>query len=165
VVPGSVMGDKVVVRYLRVEAPEITFEGSLTGKNNLSDLLANVQGTEKKQPQTKEEAKAQTKKLQVDEFRITGAKVHASVKELGQTVTVTLPEIRLTGLGQGPEGITPAELTSKALNAITTETIKAVGGAAANIGKEAIGGVKNLGTNAVGNLEKGVKDLFKKKQP
>jgi uncharacterized protein involved in outer membrane biogenesis len=161
VVPTSVMGDKVVVRYVRVESPEITFEGSLTGDNNLSKILENVQGTEKKKPETKEETKAQTRKLQVDDFLISGAKVRASV--VGQTITVPLPEIHLTGLGQGPEGITPAELISKVLTAVTKETIQAVGNAAANVGKEAIGGVKSIGTNAVGTFEKGVKGFFNKK--
>jgi hypothetical protein len=161
VVPGSVTADKVIIRYVKVVAPEITFEGSLTGENNLSKILANVQGTEKKKPETKEEAKGQTRKLQVDDFLLSGARVHASL--LGQTLSVTIPDIHFTALGQGPEGITPAELTSKVLNAITKETIQALSSAAGNMGKEAIGSAKGIGTNAVGTLEKGVKGLFNKK--
>src|SRR2546428_4088038 len=45
--PGSVFSDKVVVRSVKVLAPEITFEGTLGG-NNLSKLLANIRGTEEK---------------------------------------------------------------------------------------------------------------------
>jgi hypothetical protein len=161
VVPSSITGDKVIVRYIKVEAPEITFEGSLTGENNLSKILSNVQGTEKKKPETKEEAKGQTRKLQIDDFLISGAKVRASL--LGQTLAVTIPDIHFTALGQGADGITPAELTSKVLNAVTKETIQALSGAAGNIGKEAIGSAKAIGTNAVGTLEKGVKGLFNKK--
>src|SRR5438445_13352703 len=42
VAPGSVFSDKVHVKEIRVQAPEITFEGGLKG-NNLSKLLDNVQ--------------------------------------------------------------------------------------------------------------------------
>src|SRR2546429_10000506 len=51
--PRSVFSDKVHVKEVRVEAPEITFEGGLKG-NNLSRLLDNVQaatgGSEKASP-------------------------------------------------------------------------------------------------------------------
>src|SRR5262245_23260349 len=39
--PGSLLSDKIVVKSIRVEAPEITFEGGLGG-NNLSKILDNV---------------------------------------------------------------------------------------------------------------------------
>ncbi|HUR47033.1 MAG TPA: hypothetical protein VMZ27_14235 [Candidatus Saccharimonadales bacterium] len=162
VVPKSVMGDKVVIRYVKVVSPEINFEGSPLGENNLSKLLANVQGTEKKQPETKEEAKSKTKKLQVDDFLITGAKVNVNASVLGkqQAMNLTIPEIHLTNLGQGPEGITPAELMSKVLSEVTAKTLAAVTASAGNIGKEVLGGVT---TNATETLQKGVKDFFKKK--
>ncbi len=167
VVPSSVMSEKVVVRSIRVEAPEITFEGALTGENNLGKLLKNVEGTEEKAPATKEEAKGKSKKMQVDDFLISGAKLHVSATIMGgQAYTVTLPEIHFSNLGQGPEGITATELTRKILDAVKVEALKAASGAAANIGKEAIGAVKGMATNTTGTLEKnlkGVGDLFKKK--
>ena len=43
--PGSIMGDKVVIRYVRVETPEINFEGSPLGENNLSKLLHKHRGS------------------------------------------------------------------------------------------------------------------------
>ena len=43
--PGSLFSDKVVVRHVRVEGPEITFEGSLGTANNLSKILDNVKET------------------------------------------------------------------------------------------------------------------------
>ena len=166
VVPKSVIGDKVIVRSVKVVSPEITFEGSLSG-NNLTKILENVQGTEAKpQPQTKEETKAKTRKLQVDDFLISGGKVHVSATLLGgKSATVPLPEIHLSNLGQGPEGITPAELVSKVLKEVTDATLKAVSAAIGNVGKEMTEGVKNLGTGTVdqvGKSVKGIGDLFKK---
>ncbi|HEY0454728.1 MAG TPA: hypothetical protein VGE41_00015 [Verrucomicrobiae bacterium] len=163
VVPKSVFGDKVIIRYVKVEAPEITFEGSLAG-NNISKILANVRGTQDKKPETKEEAKAQSRKLQVDDFLITNAKVHVSASVLGgQSATLTLPEIHLSNLGQGPEGITPAELSTKVMDLVTSETLKAVTSSLENMGKGAVGIIKNAGTNTVDKLQKGVGDFFKKK--
>src|ERR1043166_3801208 len=40
--PGSVLADKVVIKSVLVEAPEITFETDLKG-NNLSKILSNLQ--------------------------------------------------------------------------------------------------------------------------
>src|SRR5437899_9199307 len=76
--PKSVMSDKVIVHSVKVLSPEITFEGNLTG-NNLKKLLDNIQGTSEKDKQaTTKEEKSSQKKLQVDDFLITGTKVHLS---------------------------------------------------------------------------------------
>src|SRR5687768_334798 len=114
IVPGSVLNEKKHIRSIKVEGPEITYETDLRG-SNLGKLLDNVGGSaeqDKKAP-TKDQQTSKTK-LQVDEFVITGAKVHVNASVLGLQGTayqeaIPLPEIRLKDLGQGPEGITPAE--------------------------------------------------------
>src|SRR5215813_13212167 len=91
--PRSILSDKVVIKSINIQAPEITFETDLKA-NNLSKIVANLQaatggGETPKSgatPQPKE-AKA-GKKLQVDDFLITGGKIHVSVTALaGQTAT------------------------------------------------------------------------------
>src|SRR5215468_317578 len=42
--PGSVLGDKVIIKSIAVHAPEITFETDLK-QNNLSKIVANLQAT------------------------------------------------------------------------------------------------------------------------
>ena len=87
--------------------------------------------------------------------------MHVTAAMVGST-TVPLPEIHLTNLGQGPDGITPAELAEKILRAVVDATVKTV---VANAGKLPEAG-KALGTGAVDELKKagsGVSDLFKKK--
>jgi len=167
--PGSLLSDKIVVKSIRVEAPEITFEGGLTG-NNLNQILDNVndsvggadQGA--KEPTTKEPAPKEekpAKKLQVDDFLITGAKVKVSLKGTGGfAAPVILPDIHFTNLGDGPEGITPAELTKKVLAEVTQGAVKAAAGAVTDIGKGAVEEV----TKDVGKATKGITDLFKKKK-
>lgn len=166
--PGSLMSDKVVIKSVRVEAPEITFElGS--GGNNLSKILANVEaatgGSSGSKPANTESGPG--KKLQVDEFVITGAKVRVGATALGGTAPISLPDIRLSNLGTGPEGITAADLTQQVLKAITDGTVKVAAGAVGDIGKGAADAAKDAGktaTEAVSGAAKGVTDLFRKKK-
>jgi hypothetical protein len=128
-----------------------------------------VQGTESKPPASEEEKKATTKKLQVDEFVITGARVTVAASALGgKGAGATLPEIRLANLGQGPEGITPAELTKRVLSARLDGTLKSVGGSLGEMSKELTESVKGLGTGTVNQatekVKKGVEGIFKKKE-
>jgi uncharacterized protein involved in outer membrane biogenesis len=160
-VPRSVLSDKVIIRSIRIAAPEITYETDLKG-SNLQKILDNVGGSaqqDEKAP-TKQEQTTKTK-LQVDDLVITGGKVHVAAALVGST-TVPLPEIHLKDLGQGPEGITPAELSKKILSAVLDATTKAV---VANVGKLPDAG-KAIGTGAVDQLKKaggGVSDLLKSK--
>ncbi|MGA2242431.1 MAG: hypothetical protein ABSH11_10410 [Verrucomicrobiota bacterium] len=168
--PLSVFSDKIVVRSVRVEAPEITFEGGLGG-NNLSKILDNVNAiAQNSRPaSTNTTAKAGNepgRKIEVDDFLITGAMVHVSLTGIGgKEMTLPLPDIHLTNLGKDSAGITATDLTRRVLGAITTATIKAVAGATTDIGK----GVGNLGGDAgkavgqdVDKISKGIGGLFKK---
>jgi hypothetical protein len=116
-----------------------------------------------KEPGQPKEAKP-AKKLQVDEFIITGGKIHVSVTALaGGTASVPLPEIHLTDLGTGPDGITPEDLTIKVLGAIEQATVKAAAGVVADIGRGAISMAGSAGSNAVQSVTKGLGGLLQKK--
>ncbi len=164
IAPMSVLSDKIVIKSIRVESPEITFEGNPLGANNLKKIEDNVnaaaagfQSSATNQPaKTGASAKA-VKKLEVDEFVITGAKVH-----YGTVPTLSLPDITLHDLGKGPDGITPAELTKDVLSEIVSETLKTVGSAALNAGKSAENLSKNLGAEGVKKITTGIGGLLKK---
>ncbi len=167
--PSSLFGNKVIVKSVRVQAPEITFETDLHG-NNLSKILANLEaatGGGEKAPEQPKEAKA-GKKLQVDDFVITGAKLHVSVTALGgKSATVPLPDIHLQDLGKGPDGITPAELTRKVLQAVIENASQAATGAVTDLTKGLNDLGKEAGKNASSTAEKitkGLGDLLKKKK-
>ncbi len=142
--PASVLSDKIVVRSIRIDAPQITFEGGLGG-NNLSKILDNVNATSTTTTPTATNATTKAvnksgKKIEVDDFLLTNAKVHVSLTDMnGKELTLTLPQIHLTNLGAGTEGLTPAELTRAVLQEITTATVKAVSSAASGLGKDAVG--------------------------
>ena len=166
VAPGSVLSGKVHVKEVRVEAPEITFEGGLKG-NNLGKLLDNVQaatgGSEKT---ATPENKAASRKLQVDDFVITGGRINLSLDLSvlgGKSATVPLPEIHLTNLGSGPDGITAGDLTAKVLKELLQAAIPAAEKAVADLGKGATGVLKDAGKGATEKAAKSIGDLFKKK--
>jgi hypothetical protein len=173
--PFSILTDKIVVRSVHVESPEITFEGGFGG-NNLSKIMDNVNGVAKAggPPSANTNVTATTgqkpgKKIEVDDFLITGAKVHGTlILFSGKEVTipsVTLPDIHLTNLGKGSDGLTPTDLTHAVLKAVITATVKAVSDAALSLGT----GGENLGKQAgktagdsVDKIKKGLGGLFGK---
>jgi hypothetical protein len=168
VMPASILSDKIVIRTIHVESPEITFEGGLGG-NNLSKILDNVKAVAKTggSASVNTDATPKTdakpgKKIEVDDFLITGAKVRGTlVLPNGNAMTLqtlTLPDIHLADLGNGGDGLTPAELTRAVLSSVNAATIKAVTDNAAELGK----GAKNLVRSA---MQATGKDADKLKNP
>ena len=159
-VPSSIMDDKVIVRSIRVENPEITYEAALSG-SNLSKILENVRSAAG--DSSSESGKTA---LQVDEFVITGGKIRLGATLLGSTTTeFALPEIRLANLGQGPEGITAAELSARALGAVLDGTVAAVAKNATSAGRQMLEGAMESGGSTLEGVKKlgtGVSELFKK---
>lgn len=165
--PGSVLGDKIHVTHVRIHSPEITFEGTMGKKNNLSTILENVEGTAKSTDTNappSDPGSGPSRKLQVDDFLISGAKVNASLNFLGgKSVNVTIPDIHFTNLGAGPDGITAAELTKRVLQEVTAATLKAVEKMAADASKGATELLNSGTSNAVDKASKSLGDLLKKK--
>jgi hypothetical protein len=152
--PVSILSDKIVIRTIHVESPEITFEGGLGG-NNLGKILDNVKAVAKaggpasaRTGATPKTDARPGKKIEVDDFLITGAKVSGTLvlpngREMALK-TLSLPEIHLTDLGSGSGGLTPAELTRAVLEAVDSATVKAVAASTVNPAKGAKNLIKNL---------------------
>jgi hypothetical protein len=159
--PLSIFSDKIVVHSVVVQSPEITFEGGLGG-NNLSTIMDNVNGGGKGGgPVSASAAPAKpAKKIEVDDFLITGAKVHVSLTGVGggKEMTLPLPDIHLTDLGKGTDGIDATDLTRRVLEAITAATIKTVANDATDIGR----GAQNLGGKGVDKIKSGLGGLLGK---
>jgi hypothetical protein len=167
--PLSVTKPKVVIRAIRIESPEITFDGG-TKNNNLNKIMENVNAVAQKAapaPQEKGTTTAPSAntqppapKIQVDDFLLTGAKVHVHLTGLmHKEMTVSIPDIHLTNLGQGTDGITPAELVQVVLKQINLSTIKAVTQTVANSGKLIEGIGKDVTKEGVGTIKNVTKSL------
>lgn len=166
--PASLLAEKIVVRSINVQSPEITLEGGLKD-NNLTKLMENIQAAaaavtpaETKDSKEAKPSAQPGKKLQVDEFIISGAKVHLKMDLLaGKEMTVNLPDISLKDLGKGENGITPAELTKQVFKELLGSTTAAVTSAVANVGKVVGDAAKSAG-EGVKKATKSIGDLFKK---
>lgn len=166
-VPGSVLKDKVIVKSIRIEAPQVTFEFG-PGGNNLQRIQENLEkftgagATNAPAPtETKPTADAKPgKKLQVDEVIISGGKVTLGAAALGgKLIEAPLPEIRLEKLGQGPEGITGAELGKVILSKINEGAIKTY---TEQLEKAATEALNNLTQNATNAVNKATSDVLNK---
>jgi uncharacterized protein involved in outer membrane biogenesis len=165
----SLLSDKIVIHSIKLLGPQVTFETDLR-KNNLSKLLDNVQAATGggQEANTNQPSAKPSKKLQVDDFLLQGGKVLVSVSTMGgASGSVALPEVHLTNLGTGPDGITPAELTKEVLAAIQKSAAQAASGVVADLAKGGIYIGKDagnvIGSNNVDKATKGLNDLFKKK--
>lgn len=165
--PLSVLSDKIIVESVKVQSPEITIEGGLKD-NNLTKILDNVNAAAGggEAASLKAGEKKGGKKIQITDLTITGAKVHVNMLlSGGKTVTLPLPDIHLTNLGTGSDGLTPAELTKKVMDELMGKVVPAVTKGLADIGKGALDAGKGAGEDAKKGVEKvtgGLKGLFKK---
>lgn len=164
--PKSVFADKIHVRSLTLLAPEITLEGGLKD-NNLAKILASVQKHSGPTRTNDTDASSAPKKLQVDSIVVRGAKVTARLDVLGgQPLSYTLPDLQLANLGQGPEGITGAELTQRLLDLVFNRALTSVSDQGANLGRQAVEAATQRAQEALKDPAKalqGVSDLLKKK--
>jgi hypothetical protein len=155
----SALSDKIVVHSIHVEAPEITFEGGLSG-NNLFKIRDNLSSPAPATGTASPAAGAKpAKKIEVDDFLITDAKIHVSLTSLGgREMTLPLPDIHLTDLGKGDAGLTPAELSHRIFDAISSDTVKTVTGAVGDLGKN----VGKLGKGVANKITSGLGGIFGK---
>ena len=175
--PGSLLSDKIAIKSIHIQGPEITFETSLKG-NNLSKIRANLEDTagagksvggggNAAPADAKAKESKPARKLQVNDFVLSGAKVHLGVTALGgSAMTIPIPDIHMTDLGTGPEGMTPAELVGEVLGAIEKEAAQAAASSVTDVGKGALqlgGGLGASATNAASKITKGLGGLFQKK--
>lgn len=162
----SVSADKVVIQHIRIADPEINLEAGLGGTNlkHIADNAMNFvsqqtapagNGAPNAVAPPADGKPKKSVKLQVNELLITGAKLSASAAGVvpGADAKMTLPEIRLTNLGTGAAGISPAELTALVLRQLNTEAVKA----------SASGALKNMLQGGADKLKAGgIKGLFGK---
>jgi hypothetical protein len=167
----SVSNEKIVIQHIRITDPEINLEAG-PGGTNLKHIADNAKNFVSRQtaatadktsaPPSDESKPKKSVKLQVNELLITGAKLSASAAGIapGADARVTLPEIRLTNLGSGTAGISPAELTALILSRISTDAAKA--SASGQLKNMLQGSGAKIETDGLKNGVDGIKKLFGK---
>jgi len=156
--PSSVLSETLVVDEVRIEAPEITLEGSLSG-NNLSKILDNIDAASAGDKTDKNASKSE-KKFYVKDLLITGGKINLSISTPlgGKSATLALPEVHVQNIGSADKGATAAELAQQIMKPILASATKA---AAEGLGKN----LQGIGSGTTEELDKaaqGLKGLLKK---
>ena len=158
--PASVLSDKVIIDHVIVKSPVITFEGGLRD-NNLTKIEKNLDdylnGSSPTAPPAAKAGAAPAKsgrKLQVNDLEITGATLQVNTMlSAGKTLTLPLPDLHLTSLGTGPDGITGLEVAKAALNAELKEALEAVAKNAGKLGADALQEGKGAASKGLQSLK------------
>lgn len=130
--PESVTTDTIVINSIRIIAPEITYE-SAKGMTNLDQLQKNVEkavgsggSSETTSDDASKEASAE-KKLIIKDLKIADGKINYSNALLGdKPISLPLPPIQLTGIGEGSGGASSAEVVKQILSEINKNAANAV---------------------------------------
>ncbi len=112
--PATLGKDVLVVRALSVASPRLTYESGDAG-SNFEVLLGNIQrhagesaGEESRGP-----------KLIVERLVVRNATLsYASALTAGKTVTIALPDVRLSGIGRIEGGLTPGRFAQAIVEAM-----------------------------------------------
>ncbi len=119
----SVTSDKIHIRKIIIDGPEITYEQRAAGKSNLVQLQENI--TSFSSPESKDEKNgsgSQGKKMQIDYVKVENANINVSVDILkGEKLTVPIRSFEIRNIGKNRD-----RTISGALGIILTEINKAV---------------------------------------
>jgi uncharacterized protein involved in outer membrane biogenesis len=157
--PGSLFSDKLVVESIKLTTPVITLEGGLRENNlkkiekNLNDYIGSSSTAANSSAPSSSPAQPE-RKLQVNDLVILGAKLQVNTAlSGGRTITLPIPDIHLTDLGTGAEGITGVEVGQRALHAILEAATSSLAKNAGGLGEKAVGGAKGAVKKATDTLK------------
>jgi len=170
--PRSLRSDTIVIREILIDAPEITFEGDLSG-SNISRIRKNIESFSSKRPPAAEAEPAPEKpakagkKVQIDRFTFKNGKVElAATLVKGEMISAPLPDIELTDIGKESGGATLAEAINQVFPAIYKAITEAVM-SSDKLLKESVEaledtakGVRETAEGEASKLIKGVKGVF-----
>ena len=168
--PKSVLTDKIIIRSVAISGTQVSAEmkNLYSLDSNVSALQANINsylGTEKKTEEKKapaqkaEAPKSDGKKVIIKDLKINNTALSLGVS--GQTVTIPLPDIHKTGIGEGKKDKSVAEVFADILNMISLESVKGVADAVSDLAKQGWKGAKDLvkgGAGVVTDTAKSVTD-------
>jgi hypothetical protein len=166
----SLRSNTVVVSSIVVTDAEVALEGAPHHNNirKLLDTLNQRVGQDSKKPSTSKNS-ASERRVRVDELVISRMRVRARLNIVGiatPAAGLTLPEVRLTGLGRKGAGITIAELGRDILQAVYSEVLSAISQQSWFLKETQDGSqwLRDKTSGAIRDASKAVGDLFRKKE-
>jgi hypothetical protein len=139
----SIMQNPVIIKQVVIDAPQVSYERSLSGGGNLEKIRENVTSYANAQrgqpsggsqpsapsagssPAPADGEKKVERKVIINDLSVRNGKVSVSATQLqGRTLSANLPAIQLRDIGKDKGGATPAEVAQAVLGAITNEASK-----------------------------------------
>jgi len=147
---GSVTGDPIVIKEIRIDKPKVTYEIGPDG-NNIDAIAQNVQSQtgsgegEGKAADTGSAEEGGGPKLIIEDLYVNGGEVGVSATALkGKTMSANLSDVHLENIGKDDGGASPGQVAE----IITASLVKMVGVATKTIDMDAI--MKVIGDNTEG---------------
>lgn len=126
--PKSIFSDTIHIYEVLVDAPQITYERSLTNSNigvlqdHVNSFRPKDDGKDKDEDK---EGKKPGKKVVIDKVTVSNGQINLSTTLLqGAAVPVPLPTVALSDIGKNKD-VTPPEASAQVLNKILTSVIDA----------------------------------------
>lgn len=137
--PISIFSDKVIIRDILIDGPEITYEISVEG-SNVGKIKKNIESfSSSSRSQTNESGELQngqkkTKQVQIDTLLLQNGKIRLSAKLLqGKTLDIPLMKVQLNDIGKESDSASFPEVMEKLADAIYKAIIDAVTGSGKTI--------------------------------
>ena len=180
--PKTLLEDKIVIKSVAISGTKVSAEmkNLYSLDSNVSALQANINnylgtGKSKEKAPAEQEAATQSggKTVVIKDLKIAGSSLSLGVS--GQTVTIDLPDIHRTGIGEGKKDKSLVEIFADILNMISVEAVKGVATAVSDLAKQGWKGAQDLVKGSAGavtdtaksvtdgakNTVDGIKGLFK----
>ena len=154
----SLASDTIIIEKINITAPEINYETDGLKKSNVSDILNNIQKNTASDSQTEPEkentAAGSSKKVIIKSLVVTDGKVAAILGKgaLKAPITVSLPTIKMSNIGQEKQGSSPVET----ITAVITKILQTASQAVLSANLE---GLQDAAQNVAGNLKEGAQNL------
>lgn len=169
----SLFSDTIVVNSINISKPAFTYEMLSFTKNNVSDLMNNIQAStapsanEPSKPKAEEKPAAKSeggKKVIIRSFIVDQGEVSvmAGLANVKKVITLPLPSIKLANIGEEKKGASIPEtiktVLNEVLNAVSQTAFTAVGNVK-DLGKASLEEVKNSAEDIKNQAEETTKGL------
>lgn len=148
--PKSVFTDKIVIHSVTITGTGISAEMNARGQTNVGVLNQNIQnylgssnGSSKPAAATQpKETQGSSKKVVIRDLKINDSKITLGMA--GQTMTLVLPNIHQTNIGEGQKSKTIPEMVATILSYFSTESVKAVLNSGSELMKQGLESAKSM---------------------
>ncbi|MGD9638405.1 MAG: hypothetical protein AB7U85_05040 [Alphaproteobacteria bacterium] len=160
----SLTSDVIKIETILVSKPSVLFEMGKE-KSNLATLLDTLSSSSDTSPEPEKnetkEAPAEGKKIIIKKLTVEKGSIGINIRSLGdKKLTVPLPSITMTNIGEDKKGASPSEIAKQIVQKITSVAQNAA--ISADAVKNALGNISDNIKNGASNVTNSIKGFFNK---